>query len=121
MDERQARAKIRELMPALRTDLERLVRIPSKSARGHDPEPLRHSAALVRDLLESAGARARVLDIAGAHPAVLGEIDGPPGAPRVLLYAHHDVQPEGPLAAWTSPPFEPVERDGRVFGRGSAD
>ena len=116
------RARIAAGMPQTIADLERLVRIPSKGYPGDDPAIVRASAEAVRDILIEAGvANARLLELDGGHPAVFGQIDGPEGAPTVLLYAHHDVQPEGPIDQWDTPPFEPVIRDGRLYGRGSAD
>jgi len=115
------RGKVRSAMPRVRDAHARLVRIPSLSAAGHDPVAVRESAALTMELLRGIGADARLLEAAGAHPAVVGRIAGPPGSRTVLLYAHHDVQPPGPATRWSSPPFEPVEHDGRVFGRGTSD
>ena len=112
---------MRELMPQVRADLERLVRIPSVSAPGHDPAPLVRSADLVAELLRAVGAETRVLRAESGHPAVVGYFRAPPGKPTVVLYAHHDVQPPGPDSEWRTPPFAPTERDGRLYGRGAAD
>ena len=108
-------------MPQVRADLERLVRIPSVSAEGHDPAPLVRSADLVAELLRAVGADTRVLRAEGGHPAVVGYLKAPSGKPTVLLYAHHDVQPPGRDSEWKTPPFAPTERDGRLYGRGAAD
>ena len=113
---------IREVLPSARADLERLVRIPSVSA---DPDATQHvwaSAGEVATLLREAGLpEVDVVTAGESRPAVLGRRPGPPGAPTVLLYAHHDVQPPGEAADWDSDPFEPAERDGRLYGRGTAD
>ena len=108
-------------MPQVRADLERLVRIPSVSAPGHDPAALVRSAELVAELLRAVGADTRMLRAVGGHPAVVGYLKAPPGKPTVVLYAHHDVQPPGPDSEWKTPPFAPTERDGRLYGRGAAD
>ena len=116
------RVAVGELMPGVRADLERLVRIPGIAFDGFDHTHLERSAEAVAELLRGAGLPdVKVVRIGGGHPAVIGRRPAPPGAPTVLLYAHHDVQPVGDLAQWQSDPFEPVERDGRLFGRGAAD
>lgn len=122
MNTTQIRERVHDDMPAIRADLERLVSIPSVSAPEHDPEPLRRSAEAVAEMLRSAGADASVLATDGGHPAVVGYVPAPPGAPTVLLYAHHDVQPPGPESEWTvAKPFEPGLREGRLYGRGTSD
>jgi acetylornithine deacetylase/succinyl-diaminopimelate desuccinylase-like protein len=113
--------RIGELFPQVRDALEQLVRIPSVSFPDFDASNVRRSAELTRQLLEAAGMQTEILEVEGAHPAVLGRIPAPDGSPTVLLYAHHDVQPEGPRELWSSDPYKPVERDGRLYGRGTSD
>ncbi|GMQ92769.1 MAG: M20/M25/M40 family metallo-hydrolase [Acidimicrobiia bacterium] len=106
----------------IRDELEAMVRIPSVSAPGYPAGEVRRSADFVASLLEAAGLQdVRLLEIEGAHPAVYGHIRGPENAPTVLLYAHHDVQPPGPVDEWDDSPFDPFVREGRLFGRGAAD
>ncbi len=121
-DDEDLRERIAGDMPRTVADLERLVRIPSMGYPGYDPAEVRASAETTMDILREAGVEnARLLELDGGHPAVFGDISGPEGAPSVLLYAHHDVQPEGPVDQWDTPPFEPVVKDGRMYGRGAAD
>ena len=105
----------------VRTELETLVRIPSVSHPGHDPKHVKASAEETRRILESAGMRTKVLQHGDGGPAAVGWIPAPTGAPTVLLYAHHDVQPTGPRELWHTEPFEPVEKSGRLHGRGTSD
>jgi cysteinylglycine-S-conjugate dipeptidase len=106
----------------IRAGLERLVAIPSVSADGHDGADVRRCAETARGWLAESGLQeTRLLEVDGAHPAVFGQTPGPPGSPTVLLYAHHDVQPAGSEELWDSPAFDATERDGRLYGRGTAD
>jgi acetylornithine deacetylase/succinyl-diaminopimelate desuccinylase-like protein len=117
----ELRAKVREIMPGLRKDLEDLVRIESVSADPERASEVQRSAEAVRELFAAVGFDARILSADGGAPAVVAKKAGPPGSRTVLLYAHHDVQPENDHADWDSPPFEPTERDGRLYARGAAD
>jgi cysteinylglycine-S-conjugate dipeptidase len=111
-----------QVLPSVRADLERLVRIPSVSADPAARSHMQESALIVAALLSTAGLPdVDVLTVPGGQPAVVAHRPAPPGAPTVLLYAHHDVQPPGDPADWDSDPFQPAERDGRLFGRGAAD
>ena len=113
--------RVRDVLPSVRRDLENLVRIESVWADPARRPEVHRSAQAVADLLSEAGfSDVRIVSEGGA-PAVIARHPAPADAPTVLLYAHHDVQPEGDHSQWTSPPFEPTERDGRLYGRGSAD
>ena len=116
----ELRAAVRREMPGVRRDLEFLVRIPSVSVGEADQSFVDQSALAVAQLLQEAGLDSDIVR-EGGRPAVIGHLAGPAGAPHVVLYAHHDVQPTGDPGAWTSAPYEPVERGGRLYGRGAAD
>ncbi|WP_109507700.1 dipeptidase [Nocardioides speluncae] len=116
----ELRAKVRDVLPGIRKDLEDLVRIESVSADPARAGEVQRSAEAVADLFAKEGFDAKIVSAGGA-PAVIAHKAGPEGAPTVLLYAHHDVQPENDHAEWDSPPYEPTERDGRLYARGAAD
>ncbi|MET8350187.1 dipeptidase [Micromonospora sp. NPDC005206] len=120
MSESQVRAAVEREMPGVRADLERLVRIPGIAFEGFDHSHVERSAEAVAELLRGCGLDVDIVR-SGGQPAVIGRRAAPAGAPTVLLYAHHDVQPVGDRSLWESDPFEPVERDGRLYGRGAAD
>ncbi len=116
------RAAVTDVLPGLRRDLEDLVRIESVSADPARAGEVQRSAEKVADLFRAEGfASVDVVSADGGAPAVIAHKPGPDGAPTVLLYAHHDVQPENDHADWDSPPFEPTERGDRLYGRGAAD
>lgn len=115
------RERVVGLMPAVLDDLRALTRIPSVSLGSFDQARVEESAEVTARLLRAEGLEVEIVREDGGRPAVIGRSEGPAGAPRVLLYAHHDVQPPGDAAEWDSHPFEPTERDGRLYGRGAAD
>jgi len=112
-----------ELMPQVRDDLAALVAVPSVGLPGAPREPLADAAQLTARVLAAAGwGEVALVDVPGAPPAVVGRARGSSGGgPSVLLYAHYDVMPAGPEDAWRSPPWRATERDGRLYGRGTAD
>lgn len=112
-------------MPQLKSDLARLVAIPSISALGYPAETrpalLKAHEEVVR-LFSDAGVRILdPLELPDTAPVMLAEIPAPAGAPTVLLYSHYDVVPVGDESKWESPAFEATERDGAIYGRGAAD
>ena len=98
-----------------------LIRIPSISARPEHRADIDRCATRWRELLLAAGAdHAEVMPTEG-HPIVYAEKRVPGAARTVLVYAHYDVMPAEPLALWTSAPFEPEIREGRIWARGADD
>lgn len=109
------------VMPWLKSGLDELIRIPSVARPGFPRHPVLEAHDLVTELLRLAGVRhIESLILPGSAPLIVGEIPAPPHVPTVLLYSHYDVAPAGAEWRWTSPPFEPSERDGAIFGRGAA-
>jgi acetylornithine deacetylase/succinyl-diaminopimelate desuccinylase-like protein len=123
------RATVSAAMPRAVAELGELVAIPSVSWPSFDPSQLWHSAEAISALASATG----VFDEVGVHtaaipgadeqgqPAVLATRAAAPGQRRIVLYAHHDVQPPGDEGLWQTPPFVATERDGRLYGRGTGD
>jgi acetylornithine deacetylase/succinyl-diaminopimelate desuccinylase-like protein len=117
----ELRQRVQTVLPSVRQNLEDLVRIESVSADPARAGEVQRSAEAVAALFEAEGFATRITSADGGAPAVIAHRPAPEGAPTILLYAHHDVQPENDHADWDSPPFEPTERGDRLYGRGAAD
>ncbi|MEW6747300.1 MAG: dipeptidase, partial [Planctomycetota bacterium] len=104
--------------------LEQLVeflRIPSISTDPEKKAAVEEAARWTRDHLQAAGCTRAEIFPTPKHPVVYAEWCGAPGKPTILIYGHYDVQPVDPVNLWTTPPFEPAVRDGRLYARGAAD
>ena len=112
---------VERVLPSAIADLHKLISIPSISSMPEHDADVAACAEAVAGLFQDLGASEVKFLEGGGKPAVWANFPGPEGTPTVLLYAHYDVQPTGDADAWTSPAFEPTERDGRLYARGSAD
>ena len=112
---------VERVLPSAIADLHKLISIPSISSMPEHDADVAACAEAVAGLFQDLGASEVKFLEGGGKPAVWANFPGPEGTPTVLLYAHYDVQPTGDIEAWTSPAFEPTERDGRLYARGSAD
>jgi len=123
MDVADALAAADETFDAALAELVALVRIPSISAAPDHSSDVQASADATAALLVEHGLEnVRIATVEGSRPNVIGEwMHAGADRPTVLLYAHHDVQPPGIVENWTSAPFDPIERGGRIYGRGTAD
>jgi acetylornithine deacetylase/succinyl-diaminopimelate desuccinylase-like protein len=102
-------------------ELSGFLSIPSVSALPAHAADCRRAAEWLRDELTSLGCPTVQVIEGDGHPVVWAESPEVPGRPTLLIYGHYDVQPSDPLDEWTSPPFEPTVRDGRLYARGAAD
>lgn len=122
-DVEQARAAAAAMMPTIKEELDQMVAVPSVAFPGYPEEPVQRMAETVLGLFKDVGiANAALQEVPAGYPPIYGTLDGPEGAPTVVLYAHYDVQPAPPEQGWTSDPWTPTKKDdGRVYGRGAAD
>lgn len=102
-------------------ELKELLRIPSISSLPEHAEDVRRAGEWVAARMRAAGLPMVELLETGGHPVVYGEYLAGPERPTILIYGHFDVQPVDPVELWSSPPFQPQERDGRLYARGASD
>ena len=121
MDAEQIRTAVAQVLPETIENLKSLVAIDSISASPAHQQKVHQSAEAIAQLLRDVGCPDVAIVAEGGRPAVIARFPAPSGKPTVCLYAHHDVQPTGDVRLWTSPPFEATERNGRLYGRGTAD
>ena len=102
-------------------ELFELLRIPSISAESAHADDMQRAAQWLRESLMRAGADCAEVMPTSGNPVVYAEKMVDPSAPTILVYAHYDVMPVDPIDQWTTPPFEPEIREGRIWARGAND
>jgi acetylornithine deacetylase/succinyl-diaminopimelate desuccinylase-like protein len=112
-----AEARQDEILETLR----RFVAIPSVSTDPAYGADMTQGAAFLAEQMTRSGLEHVAIRPTAGHPVVMGDWLHAPGAPTILIYGHYDVQPPDPLEKWQTKPFEPVLRDGRLYGRGASD
>lgn len=120
------RARVESAFPALLSKLTEMVAIPSVSSQPEHAEDVQRSAEWVRDQFAALGLQAEILSVTTPEgvegkPAVVARTARIEGAPTVLLYAHHDIQPVGDVSRWASDPYTAEVRGDRIYGRGTSD
>jgi acetylornithine deacetylase/succinyl-diaminopimelate desuccinylase-like protein len=123
IDTQQVADKAAAVMPTVIEELERLVGIASVAFPGYPSEPVEKMAEETLRLFREVGFdNAQLMDVPSGYPPIYAELQGPPGSPVVMLYAHYDVQPAPVEQGWTSDPWTATTKeDGRIYGRGAAD
>ena len=101
--------------------LSEMVKIQSISSDKAHRDDVDASSQFVENLFAGLGLDTQIIKVAGGMPAVVAHTETDPSKKTVLLYAHHDVQPVGDINLWNTEPFEPVIKEGRLYGRGSGD
>lgn len=110
-----------DIEPGFLEPLLDFLRIPSVSTGGGNPEAIRRAAEWLREFITVSGGKCEIEETKG-NPIVVARFEASrPDAPRILIYGHYDVQGAEPLGEWTTPPFEPTIRDGRIYARGASD
>ena len=102
-------------------ELEDLLRLPSISADPEKKPAMQDTVQWLADHLSAIGIPTVEIHQTDGHPLLFAHYPGPEDAPTLLIYGHYDVQPVDPLNLWTTPPFEPEIRDGKLYARGAAD
>jgi len=122
-DVEQGKSAATAMMPTIKEELDQMVGVASVAFPGYPPEPVHQMADTVLRLFKDVGIEnAALQEVPEGYPPIYGTLDGPEGAPTVVLYAHYDVQPAPPEQGWTSDPWTATKKDdGRVYGRGTAD
>ena len=103
------------------SELLQLLRIPSVSAKSEHKEDMWRCATFIKEKLHSLGCTLVEICPTAGHPIVYGEVIIDASKPTILVYGHYDVQPAEPLELWTSPPFEPIIKDEKIYARGACD